>query len=54
MKLSKFIMKMENIAKDGKHPNTTQLIPSLKIVLKNKGDIEIDLDHMSKALGIEF
>ena len=54
MMLSKFIVKLERIAEDGKHPKTTQLIGMLKQNLNEKGDIEIDVDALCKHLGLEF
>jgi hypothetical protein len=54
MMLSKFIVKLERIAKDGKHPKTTQLIGMLKQNLNEKGDIEIDVDALCNHLGLEF
>ena len=49
MKLSEFIRKAELASS---HPNVVSMIRSLKVVLCNKGDIEIDLDQMCKTLGV--
>jgi hypothetical protein len=54
MMLSKFITKLEQIAKDGKHPKTTQLVGMLKQNLEEKGDIEMDVDDLCRYLGIKF
>jgi len=51
IKLSEFIKKAE-IAST--HPNVVQTVSSLKVVLQNKGDIEIDLEHMCKTLGVKI
>ena len=51
MKLSEFIAKAE---KASTHPNVVQMIRTLRVVLKNKGDIQIDLDHMCKTLGVKI
>lgn len=54
MKLSEFIKKLEVIAASGNHPKTTQLIGMLKQNLKEKGDIEFDVNDMCKHLGVEI
>lgn len=54
MMLSEFIKELEQIAKNGKHPKTTQLIEMLKQNLVEKGDIEIDIDGLCKHLGIKI
>ena len=51
MMLSKFIKKIEVLPST---PKTTSLIAQLKTLLNTKGDIEIDLDHMCKTLGVKI
>ena len=51
MKLSEFI---EKVAAASNHPNVNNMIRTLRVVLRNKGDIEIDLDHMCKTLGVKI
>ena len=51
MKLSEFIVKAEQAAS---HPNVVNMIRTLRVVLRNKGDIQIDLDHMCRTLGIKI
>jgi hypothetical protein len=51
IKLSEFIKKAEMIST---HPNVVQMVGSLKVVLESKGDIEIDLEHMCKTLGVKI
>ncbi len=51
MVLSEFLSKVE----DNYDPiKVIGLIVNLKCVLREKGDIEIDLDHMCKHFGIEI
>jgi hypothetical protein len=50
MKLSEFIATMETRSQ---HPNVVQMVRTLKVVLRNKGDIMIDTDHMCKTLGVK-
>ena len=54
MMLSEFIKKLEIFGNDGNHPKTANLIVSLKQILREKGDIELNVDEMYKSLGIEF
>lgn len=54
MMLSEFIKKLEVISNGGKHPKTTSLVAALKENLAAKGDIEFDVEHMCKHLGIEI
>jgi hypothetical protein len=49
MMLSEFIKKLEL---GSNNQNVKDTVASLRAVLVAKGDIEIDLDHMCKALGI--
>jgi hypothetical protein len=49
MMLSEFI---ENADKKSKHPNVQAVVAKLRDVLKEKGDVRIDLDHMCKILGV--
>ena len=51
MMLSEFIKRIEAISTT---PKTKNLTTQLKALLNTKGDIEIDLDHMCKALGVEI
>jgi hypothetical protein len=51
MMLSEFINKLELNPKSTK---VTSLVEQLKVMLEVKGDIEIDMDHMCKALEIEI
>jgi hypothetical protein len=51
MKLSEFI---EKAAAASSHPNVQNMVRSLRVVLRNKGDIMIDLDHMCKTLGVKI
>jgi hypothetical protein len=51
IKLSKFIKKAEMASN---HPNVVQMVNSLKVVLRNKGDIQIDLEHMCQLLGVKI
>ena len=53
MMLSEFIVKLEVISRDGNHPKTTMLVEMLKQNLSMNGDIEFDVEHMCKTLGIE-
>jgi hypothetical protein len=50
MRLSEFIVKVEA---GSQHPNMVQMVRTLKVVLRNKGDIMIDLGHMCKTLGVK-
>ena len=54
MMLSEFIVKLEVISRDGNHPRTTMLVEMLKQNLSMNGDIEFDVEHMCKTLGIEI
>ena len=49
--LSKFIKEIEVLPST---PKTNNLVAQLKILLNTKGDIEIDLDHMCKVLGVKI
>jgi hypothetical protein len=49
--LSKFIKRIET---EYNTPKTNNLVAQLKMLLDTKGDIEIDLDHMCKALGVKI
>jgi hypothetical protein len=51
MMLSEFISKLEA---GSSHLNIKSTVASLRAVLVAKGDIEIDLDHMCKALGVKL
>ncbi len=51
MKLSEFI---EKASVASSHPNVQNMVRTLRIVLRNKGDIQIDLDHMCKTLGVKI
>ena len=51
MKLSEFIEKASAVSN---HPNVTDMVRTLRVVLRNKGDIQIDLDHMCKTLGVKI
>jgi hypothetical protein len=51
MMLSKFIKEIEVLPST---PKTTSLVAQLKTLLNTKGDIEIDLDHMCKTLGVKI
>jgi fructose-1,6-bisphosphatase len=52
MMLSEFIEKLKIVSREAKSPKTEQLIKALVENLNAKGDIQIDLDHMCKALGV--
>lgn len=54
MMLSDFITKLEIISRGGNYQKTTTLIGILKQNLAERGDIEIDLDHMCKHFGIKI
>jgi len=49
MMLSEFIEKAD---KQSTHPNVVALVVKLREVLREKGDVRIDLDHMCKILGV--
>ena len=49
--LSEFIKQIETKYNTAK---TRSLVTQLKALLKAKGDIEINLDHMCKTLGVEI
>lgn len=49
MWLSEFVEKAD---KASKHANVQALVVKLRDVLKEKGDVKIDLDHMCKILGV--
>ena len=51
MKLSEFIQYMDATSN---HPNVKDMIRTLRVVLRNKGDIQIDVDHMCKTLGVKI
>ena len=51
MMLSEFIDKLEINSNSTK---VISLVEQLKVMVKVKGDIEVDLDHMCKTLGIEI
>ena len=50
MMLSDFIKKLDAGSID---PKVKNIVVSLRAALNAKGDIEIDLDHMCKALGVK-
>ena len=54
MMLSDFIEKLKIVSKEGNYPKTIGLIGMLKQNLEERGDIEIDVDHMCRHLGIKF
>ena len=49
MMLSEFIEKAD---KQSKHPNVVAVVVKLREVLREKGDVRIDLNHMCKILGV--
>ena len=52
MTLSTMIKKLEYMSPDS--PKVASLLVGMKAILKTKGDIEIDLDHMMKHLGFKL
>ena len=53
MMLSDFIVKLKIVSREGNNPKTTTLIGMLNQNLTERGDIEIDIDHMCKHFGIK-
>ncbi len=53
MMLSEFIEKLKIVSREGNNPKTTSIIEMLKQNLIERGDIEIDIDHMCKHFGIK-
>ena len=51
MMLSEFIKRLES---GSNNPKVKNIVASLRVALNAKGDIEIDLGHMCKALGVEI
>ena len=54
MMLSEFIKKLEVVSNDGNHPKTANLIVLLKQSLREKGDIELNVDDLCNRLGVEI
>jgi len=54
MMLSEFITKLEIVSNERFNPKVIQIISMLKINLMERGDIELDIDHMCKHFGIEI
>ena len=51
MKLSEFIEKADAAST---HPNVQQMVRSLRVILHNRGDFQIDVDHMCQTLGVKI